>query len=508
VNALTGRPRLLGALGIVALAFCLVWPMQGGGGVPNSHYVLVKSLARGTPVVERALGELGDFSTNDVATFEGRTYSNKAPGFAFVTLPPYLLLDAAGMRTTGDPARILWALGLWSVVLPTLLLVLVVRERAERLQPGFGTATAVTLGMATLVLPYGTLFLSHALSALLVFAAFALLWREREGPPRPRLVAVAGLLAGYAVTTEYPNALALAALALYALTRAGRLRRALAYGAGAAVGLLPLALYNLWSFDSLTHVTYSGVSGRPAADQWGAPSPAVALELLLSANGLLVLTPVMAFGALGAVLLHRRGFRAEALLVGGLPLAYLALDSAYFSPFGGFSPGPRYLVAVVPLLAFPLALAYRALPATTGALAVVSATIVVALTATRALAGYDGRWLDRLADRETTPTAATLVGVTGWYAILPFLLAAAAAAACALLASAPPILRPAEAALGGVAALAWAAVAAWAPRGGDAGELRQYGAAAAVAALSVAAAVAARAYALRGAPRSVARHVR
>jgi hypothetical protein len=502
------RPRSFGALAITALAFCLAWPMQGGGGVPNSHYVLIKSLARGTPVVERALGELGDFSTNDVAFFEGRTYSNKAPGFALVNLPVYLALDAAGMRTSGDPATILWALGLWSVVLPALILVLLVGERAERLRPGFGTATAVTLGLATLLLPYGTLFLSHALSALLVFAAFALLWREREGAPRPWLVAAAGLLAGYAVTTEYPNAIALAALGLYALAGPGRVRRALAYVAGAAVGLVPLAVYNVWAFDSLTHVSYSGVSGRPAAEQWGAPSLGVALELLLSANGLLVLTPVVACGLAGAGLLYRRGVRAETLLVLGLPLAYVALDSAYFSPFGGFSAGPRYLVPIVPLLVVPLALAYRSFPVTTGALALVSATIMAALTATRALAGYDGGWIDRLGDRETTPTAASLIGITGWYAIVPFLVAAVVAAGCALLATAPPLVRPAETALAGAAALAWAPLAAWAPRGGEASELGSYGAAAAVAALGVGAAVAVRAYALRGAPGSVARNVR
>ena len=508
MSALRHGPRTWGALALVALAFCLAWPMQGGGGVPNAHYVLVKSLARGTPVVERALGELGDFSTNDLATFEGRTYSNKAPGFAFVNLPAYLVLESVGVRTEGEPTRILWALGLWSVVLPTLLLVVLVRERAERLQPGFGLVVALTLGLATLVLPYGTIFLSHVFSALLVFAAFALLWRERDGPPRPWLLLAAGALAGYAVTTEYPNALALAALGLYAVARPGPIRRAVLYGAGAAVGVLPLALYNQWAFGSLTHVTYSGVGGQTAGDQFGAPSAAVLAQLLASANGLLVLTPVVLCGALGTAALFRAGHRAEALVVGGLAVAYLLFISAFSSPFGGASAGPRYLVTTMPLLAVPLALAFRSLPATTGALALISAVVMISVTATYALAAYDGRWLDRLADGQTTPTAASFAGITGWYAIVPFLLAAAAAAFCAILATARPVVRQRESVLACAAALAWAVVAAAAPRAAEAGALREYGAAAALAAVAVASAVAVRAYRTGVAPRSFARHVR
>ena len=54
----------------------------------------------------------------------------------------------------------------------------------DRLEPGLGIAAAVTLGGATLVLPFATLFFSHVLAATLGFAAFAVLLLEREGAPR------------------------------------------------------------------------------------------------------------------------------------------------------------------------------------------------------------------------------------------------------------------------------------------------------------------------------------
>jgi hypothetical protein len=278
------------------------------------------------------------------------------------------------------------------------------------------------------------------------------------------LVAAAGLLAGYAITTEYPNVLGAAIFGVYALLRVDRVRRASAYAAGGLVGVLPLALYNWWAFGSPTHNTYSEI-GRPASDLFGAPSLPVLLELLFSANGLVVLTPIVASGALGAVLLFRRGARPEALVVAAVVTTYLVFNSAYVSPFGGYSPGTRHLITLLPFLAVALAPAFRSLPVTTCALALVSGVVMALLTSARALAGYDGRWLDRLDAGETTPTAASLLGVTGWYAILLFFAAAAAALALALAASRP--LRPSawDTVMAGGAVLAWAALAASAPRG-------------------------------------------
>src|SRR5205085_11137390 len=221
------------------------------------------------------------------------------------------------------------SLSLWSVLLPALILLLLVRSVAERIEPGLGTATAAALGLATLVLPFTGLFFAHVLSALLGFAAFALLWRERERPPRLALLAAAGVLAGFAVTTEYPLALAGAVLGVYAIARARPVRRGLAYAAGVAVGVAPLLAYNWWAFGSPTHVSYGDASGTggaahpPAFFGVSAPRPRVALELLLSSRGLVVLGPVIALGAAGAVLLYRRGLRAEALVVGAVAVAFL-----------------------------------------------------------------------------------------------------------------------------------------------------------------------------------------
>jgi hypothetical protein len=476
--------RIGGLFAVFAcIGFVFAWPMQGVGYNQNAHYALVKALSDGTAVIDDKLGELGELSTRDISRYRGHFYSNKAPGLAFLTVPMYTVLDRAGARTTGDPTQMLWALGLIGVVVPAVALLWLVRSVAERLEPGFGLATAVALGLGTLLLPFATLFFSHVLSAFVVFAAFALLFHERDGRPRLVLVAAAGLLAGFSGVVEYPNAFAAAVLGVYAIARTGWPARALAYGAGVLVGISPLLAYNYWAFGSVVHLSYAGSLSdgavQPQEAVLGAvPDPLVVLESLFGRSGLITLSPVLALGAVGAVLLYRRGWQAEAAVIAALATLYVSYNASFGSNFGGYSAGQRYLLAIVPFLAFPLALSFRALPATTGGLAAVSTVVALAITSTHALAGYDAEWFRRIGDLQFVPTAASLVDVTGWYTILPFFAAAATAAGLALLETARPHWFPAESALAGLAVLAWALLAAGAPKvpalGGDSDELASY----------------------------------
>jgi hypothetical protein len=450
-------------LALALLAAACAWPMQGGGGTPNSQYALVKALDDGTPRVEQSLRELGDFPTRDLVLIDGRLYSNKAPGLAFVTVPLYSVLERAGADVTGDPTRILWALGLVGTVLPAALLLLVARKVGEWVEPGYGTATAVALGAGTLLLPYATVFFSHALSALLVFSAFALLWRGRRMPSGSWAVGTAGALAGYAVATEYPNALAAAILGLYVLVDRPRLRRAAAYAAGVVLGALPLLLYNWWAFGSPIFNAYGTSPEGEPTDLWGAPKVGAMLDFFLSSDGFLALTPVVACGVFGLAALFRRGLRAEALTVPGITLAYVVAISAYYSPFGGFMLGPRYLIATVPLLLVGLPVALRRAPVPTAALALVSAVLMATITATHALAGHDGRYFERLADRELTLSAASLVDVTGWYAMVPFFVAIVAAGALAFLVTGARLPRAGELAGAAFVVAAWLVLRALAP---------------------------------------------
>src|SRR4029077_5805783 len=174
----------------------------------------------------------------------------------------------------------------------------------------------VTLGLSTMVLPFATMLFSHVLSTTLAFAAFVVLFQERRGPPRLATVGLAGLLAGLAVTAEFPVALVGAIVGLYAIARRPVLARLGADAAGAGVCVLPALLFNIWAFGNPLRFSYANVVGDQEANKRGffgvsAPDFRTLVELLFSPIGLLVLTPVVVAGAVGLVLVYLRGHRFE-----------------------------------------------------------------------------------------------------------------------------------------------------------------------------------------------------
>lgn len=392
----------------IALAYVAEWTGASWNGAnQGSHYALVKSLSEGTPYLDSTRGPVGS-GTLDLGRWHGHLVSDKAPGLAFFVLPAYAVLRGLGLHDATPEMR--WSLGIWGVVLPALLLLLLVRRVADELVPRHGLATAATLGLGTLFLPFATLFFSHVLSALLCFAAFAVLLAER-GSDRPRLLALAGLLGGLAVTTEYPNVIAVAVLGGYALFERRSLGRLVAYGAGALAGVLPLLAYNWWTFGvpwrfsrsaDVLVLRYNNPQGFGGLT-W--PTPHRLWTLLFDLHqGLIPTAPVLLCGIAGTVLLVRSAHRAEGVVVAALTAAYTLYNAGYYAPFGGASPGPRYLVAMLPFLALGFAPSYRRFPRTTVSLAALSIARSAIVTATGPLAVPDHQELRRFADRDFVPT--------------------------------------------------------------------------------------------------------
>jgi hypothetical protein len=474
------------AAALLAVLFAMAWVVQGPSNNANSHQLLVRALATGTPIVDDVREDVGELSTTDVAVFQGHFYSDKAPGLAFAALPGYLVLEAVGK--TDDPILVLWWIGLFALVVPATALLILIRTLVERVQPGLGTATAIVIGLGTLILPFSTLFFAHVLSALLAFAAFAALWWERDGRPRLALVGLAGVFAALAASTEHATALVGMILLPYAVARAAPLLRGAVYALGGVAGLVPLLLYDWWAFGSPFRFPYRyGVhepgtsridvlnNEVPLSELWDVPTIDDVTGLLFTTWGLATAAPVLALAAVGGYRLYRRGRRWEVAIAGAVLVAFVFYSAAYYAPFGD-TWAPRFLVPVIPFLALPTAAGLAALPGVGAALAGASIALAAVVTITNPLSAWDGHVLDRLFSSNFASHSRTVVevlGVVTWWDTIPYFVAVALAGGYAvrsILRAAGPV-RSADAVAAVVAVGGWALFAQMTPRLVD--ELRE-----------------------------------
>jgi hypothetical protein len=468
LQPLRSRP---GFAAVITLGVAWGLVMHQMGWAQEAHYDQVQAFAKGQTQIDQ-----WHWDTNDKAWVDGHFYSVKSPGMAALTTPLYKGIEAIGgdklaraavsnaertahpkwtpddviplenygynvergarvQRIVEQSTPIVWALTLLASVIPGILLLLAVRWAADRFVPGYGTAAAITLGLATVVMTFASEFFSHVISAGFAFAAFCLLMKEREKPPSLGLVAGAGLLAGLAVTFEFQTGLVGVVLFLYALSRrTDWLRRTAAYGAGAMAGALPMLAFNYWAFGDPLKLAYGYAVAFPGASGhdilglnshgfFGITEPRwhSAVSLLLAGRGLLVLTPIIVMAVVG-IFMMRRQHRAEANTILAIAAVYFIYNSGYWLPFGGGTPGPRFLIPALPFLAIGLAYAYKRLPALTLGFAIPSTLMMLVGTLTYPLLGKQGvgTWADWLVQGRLEHTVLTAFGVTNaWLAVAP-----------------------------------------------------------------------------------------
>ena len=438
--SLTSRKRL-GVAAIVLAAFASALLMQQPTWAPVSYLLQVEALSSGHATIDD-----NHWQSGDVSWIGGHYFSNKAPGMPFLLVPEYLVLKAAGVpeespkvfrslakarqpvwfltpqgwqfayskkfgleqsEIRAGRTPLLWALGLIGTVLPALLLMLLVRLLADRLEPGTGTLTALSLGLATLVLPFTSQLFGHMWSSLALLTAFWLALIERGRDQDLRYVAAVGLVLAGAVTIEYPTALGGLVIGAWVLLRRTSTgvfdirqlatRTSVLVGAG-LVGLIPLLLFNKWAFGSPLTISYHNevtIPGRTGHDTfdllgqgfWGIGVPRLSafLELFLSPRGLLIATPVMALTAVGVVGLWRRGFRGETGVIAVICGLFIVYVAGCWWPIGGLVPGPRYLIPVLPFAALGLAYTWKRLPSTTLVLSLAGMVVMLFATLTHPL---------------------------------------------------------------------------------------------------------------------------
>src|SRR5450830_887182 len=361
------RSRSGAVVGLYALLALLAVPVFPHFLSPNefTRWALAASLVeRGTPEISSVLPLLGPVF-EDVSEKDGRVYSNKAPGAALVALPGYLFARPfSGPPSPSSMRPVLWAMRLFGATLPAGCLALVLFHAAVRFgaSPSRAASAAFALLFATPLFTYGLLLFSHALVAACLFGGWVALFFPGDPSRSFRRDFAAGALLGLAVISEYPAAVPAGVLAICAVIPAPR--RALALAAGGAPFAVALGAYDLACFGgvfelSSAHERASLFRSLASAGLFGIslPSPEIVLRLLADpSKGLLVFSPFLLLWP-GAFL----SSRAAALPFGGrlalvlAPLSLLLLYAGYPNWHGGFTVGPRYLVAALPFLVFPFA---------------------------------------------------------------------------------------------------------------------------------------------------------
>ena len=371
--------RIRALLIAVVLLISYAYFYQAGGWNQNSRFDLVRA------VIEQGMLRIDAYheNTNDKAFANGHYYSDKAPGLALLAVPiaemmrPLLRasgVDPASARGWVATSYFVTVLG---VALPmaaacAFLFLIAMWLGSDANAAAFG---ALALGLATPMWAYSTLFWGHSLAgACLVFGfAFALRLRRNQSYAGGVLLGLGvGLTAGWATVTEYPAAAAAAILAVLALVLVWkdgwprRWRASLGIAMGASACLAVLLVYQFRVFGSAFQPSYSyypaGAFPWMKRGYMGVTYPRidVALKLLFGCRrGLLFVAPVVLAAPFGLRWLWQRPTgRAPAAAAAAVAAYYFLFNASFIVWAGGWSYGPRYMAAGLPLLCVGLAPAW------------------------------------------------------------------------------------------------------------------------------------------------------
>jgi hypothetical protein len=362
------RSTLL-ALAICVFAYLYVFPYYPRINNPNENvrfYMTAALVERGEYSIDSMRQRWG--WVNDAGRYGGRLYSVKAPGTSLLGVPAYsAYLQAVELFDLDfDRTRALWLCRLIATILPTLFfLFFFLRWLGGRARhPALRDAVFISVALGSAFYGYGLLFVSHTVSAAAAFGAFMLIYQGRRRSERRGGLGrafVAGLLTACVTLFEYPGLVASVALAAYGLLVLPPLKRRVAFALG---GVAPAAIvmhFQWRAFGSPFTPGHLYVENRALREAhyeglYGAVGPSWEAfhGLVLDAGaGLLPLTPILVLALVGfAALLLRRGERADAATALAVTLLTLLAICSMNNWRGGWTIGPRYLVTVIPFVAW------------------------------------------------------------------------------------------------------------------------------------------------------------
>lgn len=391
----------------------------------NSRFNLTRAIVeQGTVRIDAYAGNTGDY-----ALIDGHIYTDKAPGLSLMAVPVYVTtlglerlglddlthrigqsgslentLNENGAGISEERTSIAFALylaTLITVAIPAALMAVLLALIVERVtgSRAAGIWSALIIALATPVFPYAQAFYGHVPAVACLVGALALILLRNDDQLTSRRLLGIGFLLGWAIVIEYPVALLVLPLALWAVAISGY-RGTLLGTLGALPALLTLAIYDLVAFGTVMPIGYQHSALWQDQHSTGflsitRPHFNALYGLSFSPfRGLFFFAPVLILTIPGIYLLAReRHSRAVGLVATGAFMTFFLFIASSIMWWGGFAAGPRYLVPAIPLLAVPLgaavaelnrlpalSVARRLLLGATGVLALVSVTLTWAMT--------------------------------------------------------------------------------------------------------------------------------
>jgi hypothetical protein len=323
---------------------------------------------------------------NAVRGLDGRCYSRYGLGQPLIAIPLYLVAKGINTILPGtDYAALVFLFVPRLNQIVTAVSCVLLFSFASRLYRSarLGIGLALAYGLGTMAWPYAKFYFSDPLSACCLLASVYFLFVYKEQGQLRQLILAGGLL-GYALLTKLSSVVVLPLLLAYSLPTASALRslgsvvsratparwrlsinpsaedsqlggyritswrHLLAFLAPAAFLLIVACLYNYYAFGQ-------PFTGGYHEEGWSTPLYVGLYGLLMSSGkSLLLFVPVTVAAPLALVAFYKTGRKEEAVLFTAIFGAYLLLHAGWWSWYGGWSWGPRFLVPTLPFLILPL----------------------------------------------------------------------------------------------------------------------------------------------------------
>jgi hypothetical protein len=343
----------------------LLGPFETSGS--SSRYLLTRALAeRGSFNLSP---EEASLASPDIAKINGGYLSLFPPGTSLVAVPFYLI----GRYFNLSQIFTFASTGLFYLTNAFLIYFIARRLKVTKAAAAFA---GLSFALATFSLSYSLTLTQHHLSTLLILLSLFLAGNK----PSSLNLGLIGLLYGFGILVDIPNALLLLPVFMFAAAKTINLKTTsksvkITLQPGLALlilGLLPfLALFGYYNLKtSGSPLVLAQLSGRnhdfyvnePAnlsKENSSTPDPlqlhtryqlsGISTLVLTPERGLFYYSPVLLLGLAGLYYLLKRS-NPEAQVAAAIILINLFFYTLFYDPAGGWSFGPRYLIPTAALL--------------------------------------------------------------------------------------------------------------------------------------------------------------